>query len=135
MIYFFEMRNINFSKFFQKHETLSTKYTFFRWNARSLWSSVSYWRYILFKIKSHKKLSCHGNNRVYIETRKKSSLAKFTEATPKLVFFFCQGFLSQTFPNHRTEGISRAITAESSPLHIGRSRNQIGNFWFPSASH
>ena len=30
--------------------------------------------------------------------------------------------------------ISRAITAENSPLHIGRNRTQTMNFWFPSTS-
>ena len=30
--------------------------------------------------------------------------------------------------------ISRAITAEGSPLHIGSSRTRTGNLWFPSAS-
>ena len=30
--------------------------------------------------------------------------------------------------------ISRAITAESSPLHIASSRTRTGNLWFPSAS-
>ena len=30
--------------------------------------------------------------------------------------------------------ISRAITAESSPLHLASSRNRTGNLWFPSAS-
>ena len=37
-------------------------------------------------------------------------------------------------PLHRQLVISRAITAESSPLHIGRSRTRTGNLWFPSAS-
>ena len=35
---------------------------------------------------------------------------------------------------HRHLYISRAITAESSPLHIGSSRTQTGKLWFPSAS-
>ena len=35
---------------------------------------------------------------------------------------------------HRHLGISRAITAESSPLHIASSRTWTGNLWFPSAS-
>ena len=30
--------------------------------------------------------------------------------------------------------ISRLITAESSPLHIGSSQTRTGNLWFPSAS-
>ena len=30
--------------------------------------------------------------------------------------------------------ISRAITADSSPLHIASSRTQTGNLWFPSVS-
>ena len=30
--------------------------------------------------------------------------------------------------------ISRAITAESSPLHIASSRTRTGNLWFPSTS-
>ena len=37
-------------------------------------------------------------------------------------------------PLHRHLDISRAITAESSPLHIASSRTQTENFWFPSAS-
>ena len=70
-------------------------------------------------------------------------------------FFFYQGFLSRTFTIHGTAGkgegiyltplyhfhplhwhlgISRAITAESSPLHIAGSRTRTGNLWFPSAS-
>ena len=74
---------------------------------------------------------------------------------PTNCFFFYLGFLSRTFTNHRTAGegegisltphyhfhplhrhldISRAITAESSPLHIASSRIQTGNLWFPSAS-
>ena len=37
-------------------------------------------------------------------------------------------------PLHRHLDISRAITAESSPLHIAISRTRTGNLWFPSAS-
>ena len=37
-------------------------------------------------------------------------------------------------PLHRHLDISRAITAESSPLHIASSRTRNGNLWFPSAS-
>ena len=37
-------------------------------------------------------------------------------------------------PLHRQLNISRAITAESSPLHIASSRTRTGNLWFPSAS-
>ena len=37
-------------------------------------------------------------------------------------------------PLHRHLEISRAITAESSPLHIDCSRTRTGNLWFPSAS-
>ena len=73
-----------------------------------------------------------------------------------LVIFFYVGFLSPIFPIHRTAGegggylfnfslplppasetlrhISRAITADSSPLHVASSRTRTGNFWFPSAS-
>ena len=68
-------------------------------------------------------------------------------------FFFYLDFFSQPFTNHGTvgegEGISltpyyhfhplhrhldirRAITAESSPLHIGSSRSRTGDLWFPS---
>ena len=36
---------------------------------------------------------------------------------------------------YRHFDISRAITAESSPLHIASSRNQTGNLWFLSTSH
>ena len=70
-------------------------------------------------------------------------------------FLFYLGFLSQSFPIHRTAGegggylfnsflplppvsqildISWAITAESSPLRIGSSRARTGNLWFPNAS-
>ena len=35
---------------------------------------------------------------------------------------------------HRHLGISRAITADSSPLYIACSRTRTGNLWFPSAS-
>ena len=70
-------------------------------------------------------------------------------------FFFYLGFLSRTFtirgtaregegiyltplyhfhPLHRHLDISRAITAESSPLHIAGSRTRAGNLCFPSAS-
>ena len=37
-------------------------------------------------------------------------------------------------PLHRHLDISRAITAESSPLRIASSRTRTGNLWFPSAS-
>ena len=37
-------------------------------------------------------------------------------------------------PLHRHVDISRAINAESSPLHIGSSRSRAGILWFPSAS-
>ena len=37
-------------------------------------------------------------------------------------------------PLYRHLDISRAITAESSPLHIASSRTRTGNLWFPSAS-
>ena len=72
-----------------------------------------------------------------------------------IYIFFYLGLLSQTISNYKTarEGgghffnsslplppalqtsdISRAITSESSPLHIVSSRTQTGNLWFPSAS-
>ena len=37
-------------------------------------------------------------------------------------------------PLHRHLDVSRAITAESLPLHITSSRTRTGNLWFPSAS-
>ena len=37
-------------------------------------------------------------------------------------------------PLRRHLGISRATTAESSPLHIASSRIRTGSLWFPSAS-
>ena len=37
-------------------------------------------------------------------------------------------------PLHRHLEISRAITAESSPLHIASSRARTGNLWSPSTS-
>ena len=73
----------------------------------------------------------------------------------QMIFLFCLGFLSQPLTNQRTVGkgggipltphyhfqplhrhsdISRAIIAESSPLHIGSSRTRTGYLWFPSAS-
>ena len=72
-----------------------------------------------------------------------------------IYIFFYLGLLSETISNYKTarEGgghffnsslplppasqtsdISRAITSESSPLHIVSSRTQTGNFCFPSAS-
>ena len=68
--------------------------------------------------------------------------------------FFLSGCFSQTFtihstagegrsylvllchfhPLHRHLGINQAITADSSPLHIVRSRTRNGNLWFPRAS-
>ena len=38
-------------------------------------------------------------------------------------------------PLHRHLDICRAITVESTHIHIGSSRNRTGNLWFPSASH
>ena len=38
-------------------------------------------------------------------------------------------------PLHRHLDISRAITAESSPLHIASSWTRTGNLWFMSKSH
>ena len=83
----------------------------------------------------------------------------FSERNFRIFFFsFYVGFLSRTFKNHRTAGErrgyfinfslplpyfhqlhrhldnSRAITAESSPLHIASSPKRTGNLWFPSAS-
>ena len=37
-------------------------------------------------------------------------------------------------PLHRRLHISRAVIAESSPLHIASSRTRTGNLWFPRAS-
>ena len=37
-------------------------------------------------------------------------------------------------PLHRHLDISRAITADSAPLHIGSCRTRTGILWFPSAS-
>ena len=37
-------------------------------------------------------------------------------------------------PLHRHLGISRVITAGSSPVHIAISRARTGNLWFPSES-
>ena len=37
-------------------------------------------------------------------------------------------------PLHRHLDISRAIAAESSPLHIASNRTRTGKLWFPSAS-
>ena len=37
-------------------------------------------------------------------------------------------------PPHRQLDISRAITAENSPLHIASSQTPAGNLWFPRAS-
>ena len=60
-------------------------------------------------------------------------------------FVFCFAFVSgfpfatiyesQDFhPLHRLSDISRAITAEGSPLLIASNRTQTGSPWFPSAS-
>ena len=70
-------------------------------------------------------------------------------------FFFYLGFLSRTFTDHRTAGkgdansitplnhfyplyrhleISRAITADSSPLDIASNLTRTGNPLLPSAS-
>ena len=38
-------------------------------------------------------------------------------------------------PLHIYLDISRAITAESSPLHIASNRTRTGNLWFSGASH
>ena len=38
------------------------------------------------------------------------------------------------YPLHRHLDISRAITAESSPLHIACSRTRTANLWFPCVS-
>ena len=72
-----------------------------------------------------------------------------------IIIVFYLGFLSRTFMIHRQQGkgeaislsplyhfhplhrhldISRAITAESSPLHIASSWTWTGNLWFLSAS-
>ena len=37
-------------------------------------------------------------------------------------------------PLHRHLDIRRAMTAESSPLHIASSQTRTGNLWFPSTS-
>ena len=37
-------------------------------------------------------------------------------------------------PFHRHLDFSRAITAESLPLHIASSRTRTGNLWFPNES-
>ena len=42
--------------------------------------------------------------------------------------------LSHFHPLRRHIDISRAITAESSPMHIAGSSTRTGNLWFPSAS-
>ena len=42
--------------------------------------------------------------------------------------------LNHFHPLHRHLDISRAITAESSPLHIGSSRNRTGNLCLTSTS-
>ena len=80
----------------------------------------------------------------------KASITHVSVSSIILFFFFCLGFLSRTFTIHRTVGkgwgyffnppyhfhplyrrlnISRAITAESSPLHIASSWTQTGNCW------
>ena len=72
------------------------------------------------------------------------------------IYVFYLGFLLQPSTNHRTAGeggghsltphyhfhplprhldISRAITAGSSPLHIGSSQTWTGNLWFLRTSH
>ena len=75
-------------------------------------------------------------------------LCRFSQMHFIHLFFFHLGFLSRTFTNHKTAGkgegisliphyhfhplhrhldISRAMTAESSPLHITSSRAQVLN--------
>ena len=70
-----------------------------------------------------------------------------------IVVIFYLGFHSRTFTEQQRNGraifltplyhfhplykhlnISRAITAETSPLHIASNRTQTGNLWFPSGS-
>ena len=71
-----------------------------------------------------------------------------------IFIYFYLGFPSRTFTIHRTAGKGRyylfnyslplpptsqalrqwVITANSSPLPMGRSRTQTGNLWFPWAS-
>ena len=46
----------------------------------------------------------------------------------------CLTPLYNLHPLYRHLDISRAITADSSPLHIASSRTRTGNRWFPSAS-
>ena len=90
------------------------------------------------------------NKTFYFDKSDKCSGGKHS----KIRFFFLYlRFLSQPFTNHSEGGgyfliphyhfhplhrhlyIDRAITAESSPLHIGSSRTRTGNLWFPSAIH
>ena len=68
----------------------------------------------------------------------------FSFVNDLLMVFFCLGFLSQIFTIHRALppaslpprylDISRAITAESSPLHIASSRARTGKLWFSNAN-
>ena len=110
------------------------------WRRRSEWLN-SYFRISCFFLLSFTTL----------HRGKYSNLTLFSY--PIFFFFFLSGFSFTNIhesqdcrgrgrgifyyhfhPLHRHLDISRAITAESSPLHIASSRTRTGNFWFPSAS-
>ena len=123
---------------------------FFEWNFNNTFSWISNLSFYLIKNRPRK-------NWLRKSLCKKYDAQYFIFGTcPHIyIFFFYLGFLSQTFTIHGTAGegggylfnsslplpplhrhldISRAITAESSPLHIAGSRTRTGNLWFPSAS-
>ena len=79
---------------------------------------ILYWSLVFFFFRSvfffttiHESQDCKGRGRAFF-------------LTPHYHFYRF----------HRHLDISRVITAESSPLHIGSSRTRTGNLWFPSAS-
>ena len=124
----------NFAKFTGKHISRSLFFNFF--------SSLFY---LFFSTSTH-AFSC-----IFCKVFKRIFFTDHLRATaffPMLVFFHehpqftgQQGKgeaisltpLYHFHPLHRNLGISRVITAESSPLHIASSRTPIGNLLFPSA--
>ena len=101
--------------------------------------------------------SWETNHEILIINLVKNSFFKCKIKTPFFLFFFLVGFffffkhsrftgqqgkgesilltpLYQFHSLHRRLDISRAVTAESSPLHIASSRTRNWNLWFSSAS-
>ena len=105
-------------------------------------------------------LKCHGQfNLLHPKTLSREARYKSRKIRESLeikIFFFLSGFFFQEHSQftgqqgkgeviyltpayhfhllHRHLDIYRAITAESSPLHIAGNRTRTGNLWFPGAS-